>query len=54
MVFCLTLSISTVGFGVLAFYVCLRDSNDGMAAKIGGSVITVIGCLGLIACLLTN
>ena len=31
-----------------------RNEAGGMAAKVGGSVVTVIGLLGLISCLLTS
>ena len=37
--------------GCLALYVGTRETSDNMAAKIGGIFITVIGILGLIACI---
>jgi hypothetical protein len=32
----------------------IRDASDGMAAKVGGIMITVIGVLGLIPCFMAE
>ncbi len=53
-VLCPLLSLATIGIGVAAIYVGFRNEAGGMAAKVGGSVVTVIGLLGLISCLLTS
>ena len=51
---CLAISLAIVGIGGVALYVGLRDGGGNMPAKIGGSFLTAIGSLGLIACLLTG
>ena len=49
---CLLLALCTAALGTLALYVGVR--SDNVSAKVGGSVITVIGILGIVACLMTG
>ena len=49
--FCLLLALGTAALGGLALYVGVR--GDSISAKIGGSVITVVGVLGIAACFTT-
>ena len=51
-ILCIVLSIATIAGGCLALYVGIRGGSDSMAAKVGGIFITVIGILGLIACVM--
>ena len=52
MTLCVILSIVTIAIGILALRVGLR--SGGMAAKVGGAMISVIGVLGLISCFLAE
>ena len=52
--FCIALSIVTIGVGATALHIGLKDFEGGMAAKIGGAFITVIGLLGLVACFMST
>ena len=52
MTLCVILSIVTIAIGILALRVGLRFG--GMAAKVGGAIISVIGVLGLISCFLAE
>ena len=49
---CVILSIVTIAIGILALRVGLRAG--GMAAKVGGAMISVIGVLGLISCFMAG
>ena len=49
---CLLITIGVVAIGAGALVVGFR--GDNMAAKMGGSVIIVIGVLGAIACVMTG
>ena len=51
-ILCIVLSIATIAGGFLSLYVGTGGGTDSMAAKAGGIFITVIGILGLIACLI--
>ena len=51
-ILCIVLSIATIAGGCLAFFVGTRGGSDSMAVKVGGIFITVIGILGLIACVI--
>ena len=48
---CILVSLGVVAIGVIALVVGIRA--DSMPAKIGGAVISVIGVLGVIACMTT-
>ena len=49
---CLLLALCTAALGVLALYVGVR--SDNVSAKVGGSVISVIGILGIVACFMAG
>ena len=51
-ILCIVLSIATIVGGCLALYVGTRGGSDSMAAEVGGILITVIGILGLLACVI--
>lgn len=51
---CTILSLVTIAIGILALRVGMRDASGGMAAKVGGAMITVIGVLGLISCFMAE
>ena len=51
---CVILSIVTIAIGILALRVGVRDASGGMAAKVGGAMITVIGVLGLVSCFMAE
>ena len=51
-ILCIGLSIATIAGGCLALYVGTRGGSESMAAKVGGILITVIGILGLLACVI--
>ncbi len=50
---CLVISILVSGLGGIAMWVGFTKDDGGMQAKLGGSVITVVGVVGVIACLAT-
>ncbi len=51
--FCFLLSLVTIGVGIAALVIGFREQSRSMA-RVGGSFITVIGVLGLIACVMTG
>ncbi len=51
-ILCIELSIATIAGGCLALYVGTRGGSDSMAAGGGGMLITEIGILGLLACVI--
>jgi hypothetical protein len=51
---CIVLSVVTIAIGILALRVGMRDASGGIAAKVGGAMITVIGVLGLISCFMAE
>lgn len=53
-ILCIALSVVTIGVGLIAIRVGTQDASGGMAAKVGGAVISVIGVLGLISCFLAE
>ncbi len=49
---CFLLAFGTAALGGLALYVGVR--SDSVSAKVGGSFITVVGILGIVACFATG
>ena len=50
---CLVISILVTALGGVAMWIGFAKDDGGMQAKVGGSVIAVIGVIGVIACLMT-
>ena len=50
---CLIISILVTALGGVAMWVGFTKDDGGMQAKMGGSVIALIGVIGIVACLAT-
>ncbi len=51
---CLITSVLVTALGSGAIWIGFIKDEGGMQAKVGGSVIAVIGIIGIVACLATD